>query len=807
MKNSGGEEKANAAHLGPFDQSCRPVVRSSGVLLAAALLILAGAVLFGSFLFGSNVLLYKDIGADSVNDSYPNLIHLSNYIRKQGLPSWSFCVGMGQSLFYQTGNLVWQPVVWLPKALIAYALVFQHLGKILVAGLFFLRFLQLRGLNFWSSCLGSVLLGLSSYMCMGSCWLVNADEVVGFTFLLFAIETAIARGRWLYLALAVGLIGLITVFHLYLAAVLLLLYVPGRLIETNGWKPASIFPACLRLAAVAFLGVGLAAFVGLGSLYSILNSPRGSGTIANFSWGAVPSIFQFEAPLYYVTAALRPFSSDLLGTGDGFRGWQNYFEAPIVYCGLLTLLLLPQVFLRATRRQRLLHGLFLGLILVPVIWPWFRYAFWLFHGGYFRTFSLFSILGTITLSMTALSRLMDKRILGLWTLGGTLLLLLGVLYLPGVELSTLVSQKLRGTVAVCLILYAGLLAAAARLPQGRTLAQWIILLMTAAELILFDGVTITRPTVTKHELDERTGYNDATVDAVRDIKASEHGFFRVVKTWGSGPAKIPSLNDAMAFDFYGTMSYSSFNNLNYIRFLIALDALSSDDLPTEAQWSLGLVGQPLLSMFACEKYVITTDPVPFQEAARYDFVKSYGKISLFRNKAFLPFGLAFDRYIPEDVFLQMPGWAKQLGLMHAAVLSDKDTSERGTLTRLSLDELKQQMRDIPLPEVMAVRRLSALEMRSFRQTRMEGTVRLDRKGVMVFQMPFDAGWRARVDGRVTSIFKVDVGLLGVVLEAGEHAVELRYSAPFLYSGAAVTLISLSILLFSVWRWPRIRWAS
>src|SRR5262249_26841904 len=55
-------------------------------------------------------------------------------------PSWSFYVGMGQSLFYFTGNLIWEPVIWLPREVIAHALVYQHLFKTLIAGLLFFRF-------------------------------------------------------------------------------------------------------------------------------------------------------------------------------------------------------------------------------------------------------------------------------------------------------------------------------------------------------------------------------------------------------------------------------------------------------------------------------------------------------------------------------------------------------------------------------------------------------------------------------------------------------------------------------------------
>jgi hypothetical protein len=89
----------------------------------------------------------KDIGSDSLNSYYPDFVQLSHYVRTQGYPSWSFYVGMGQDLAYAIGYLIWQPVSWLPKDLIAPALVFQHLAKTLIAGLFFFRFLQLHSVR------------------------------------------------------------------------------------------------------------------------------------------------------------------------------------------------------------------------------------------------------------------------------------------------------------------------------------------------------------------------------------------------------------------------------------------------------------------------------------------------------------------------------------------------------------------------------------------------------------------------------------------------------------------------------------
>ena len=247
------------------------------ILLAAGCLLLLSAVIFRDFLFGSSVLLYKDAGSDSINDYYPSFVHLSDYLRSHGFPSWSFSLGMGQDLSYLASYLILEPVTLLPKELIAHALVYQHLVKIVGTGLLLFGFLQLRGLKAIASLLGALLISFSAYMCMGTCWYPLADEVLCVSALLFALELTLKRGLWFLVVPAVALIGVIDAFHLYLCALFLLLYVPLRLFGEHGWQPRILLRIALQLAGAAFLGAGLAAVLALPNLNAMLNSPRGPG--------------------------------------------------------------------------------------------------------------------------------------------------------------------------------------------------------------------------------------------------------------------------------------------------------------------------------------------------------------------------------------------------------------------------------------------------------------------------------------------------------------------------------------------------
>jgi len=772
-------------------------------LFVGLCLLLVGTLIFRDFLFGSAVLLYTDIGSDSVNSYYPDFVHLSNYIRSQGFPSWSFSVGMGQDLAYATGYLIWQPVSWLPSNWIARALVFQHLAKVLLAGLFFFRFLQLRRLGTPAPLLGALLFSFSAYMCIGSCWYPFADEVVCFAAILLGTELAVQQGRWLLLTLAVALIGMITPFHLYLCALFLVTYVPLRLFGQLGWQPRIILRTCLRLAAVAALGVGLGAIVTLPYLHAILDSPRGSGTTSFVATLSSSPVWGFESSFHNITAALKPFANDMLGTGSDFRGWNNYLEAPLTYCGLLCLLLLPQALIGGTRRHRAVFALFLLGILLVTVFPWWRYLFWLFQGNYHRTYSLFWILGVISLSAMALSHYIRGKAINLWLLAATTFVLLVILYLPLEQWRALINPALR-TAATVLLLSFGALLTAGQFMKRQELAAWLVVGLSAFELVQFDGITVShRDTVKKEELRAGLAYNDEAMDALRDITASDdEKFFRITKFRPAGPSLWISLNDAMVFGYYGTSSYSSFNNINYTNFLTAVNAMPPNS-EKDTRWSIGLLNDPILSLFACEKYALVGDPLPFQRAVQYEFVKRYEKDHLFRNARFLPFGLTFDRYITEDVFGKLPAAEKPAMLLHAAILSSEDEARKQGLSPSNLVDLEQEARDLSLAEVAVARRKTALNLTSFSQTHFEGNLSLDHKSILVLQTPFDPGWRAFQDGQAVPVLKVDVGLLGVGLDAGKHDVELRYRNPYLLSSAAVSLVSLLLLAGILWRWPRL----
>jgi len=773
------------------------------VVLTLLSLVSVGILIFREYLFGDTVLLYRDIGSDSLNDYYPCFIHLSDYLRSYGLPSWSFHIGMGQDLYYLIGYLILQPITWLPRGLIAQALVYQHLVKVILAGVVFFSFLRLRRLNPPACLLGTLLLSFSAYMTMGSCWFPLADEVVCFAALLLAIEHALNGGRWLFLSLAVAIVGLLGAFHLYLCALFLSGYVPLRLFGRYGWQPRAILRVGIFLAGASLLGAGMGAIVTLPNFYALLNSPRGSGATSLVAKLSSFPVLGLESTLHYVTAVLRSFANDAVGKADDFRGWGNYLEAPLTYCGLICFLLLPQAFVGVSRRQLVTYASFLAGVLIPTVFPWFRYLLWAFQGDYYRAYSLFCVLGIITISAVAFSRYLENRSLNLWLLFATLVILFGVIYFPIEALQSVINSEVRTTVAILLLSYAVVLAAG-QFAKRPDLAAWIVIALAAVELVKFNGITVSnRKSIAKKELVGGVACDAATAAAVQEVNADEQAFFRLTTLRQSSLGTETNLNDAMVLRYYGTSSYTSFNNLNYISFLTAVEAIPPNS-EIDTRWAIGLAGNFVPAIFAGEKYTLVEDPKPFQAAPQYELIRHSGKQYLFRNAGFLPFGLTFDRFISLGTFQRLTRAEKEQVLLVVAVLGNEETGRKEGLAPITIPELQKEMAATSFPAIIEKRRATALSLTSFRQSQIEGTVRLEQKSVLVAQTPFDRGWHAFQDGKPAAVLKVDAGLLGIMVDPGEHKVAMRYATPFLAHGLALSLASLLIAGLAIWRWPRLR---
>ncbi len=66
--------------------------------------------------------------------------------------------------------------------------------------------------------------------------------------------------------------------------------------------------------------------------------------------------------------------------------------------------------------------------------------------------------------------------------------------------------------------------------------------------------------------------------------------------------------------------------------------------------------------------------------------------------------------------------------------------------------------------------------------------------LLVLSHTWAEGWRASVDGRPVPVLRTNGLVLGIAVPAGHHVVRVRFMPPGLIPGAAISLLSLVVLL-------------
>ena len=764
------------------------------IFILLFILIIASAILYKDFLFGKNVFLFKDIGSDSYNFDYPKLYHLADYWQKFGSPGWSFEQGLGQNMHPYWFDPFTFLLVLGGKEQVANNLIYVFLLELLLAGIFFYLFLRTLKVQGFVAVLGGFLYAFSGYMVLGTTWQMSVFgiEVVYTALLLFALEKFISEKIWYFIPIPIAMIAIHIPFYLYLYTVLIIIYYTFRFAESQKWDFVKWFVGLTTIGIISVLGVGMGAFMFGSNLFQMFESPRGSGEFAYTNQLLSQPILAVADSLQRSTHFMRLFSTNMIGNAETFRGWNNYMEAPMFYGGLLSLVSAPQVFYFGNRKSKIVYGILLGLCFWVMLFPYFRHTFWLFTGDYYRTLGLFTLLALLFLNIRAIQRIIEEERIGLIALSATIVIILIMLF--AFAPAETINKSLQKTAAFLVILYAGILFLISK-KALKSIGIVALLLVCVGEMLFFsNNITVNkRSRATKQEMNEAGfGFKDATINVLANLKKADSSpFYRIEKEYASGTTIHTSMNDAKAQGYYSSRTYQSFNQLNYVRFLKSVKLLNPKD-EYASRWIFGLVNSPLLQRLCAVKYFLTKNPNAFVGYKNImDSVAVNGEIRVLKLKDTLPLGVTFDSYISEENFEKLDSMNRQAILLQTVAVNKTFEAK--------LKNLKE-IKSASLPAVGVTlealknwtdkAKADTLQIKEFLPDNIKGEINLNASKVLFLAIPHDKGWSATVDGKETIIERVDAGLMGILLEKGNHKIALKFEPPYVREGTYISIFSL-----------------
>ncbi len=791
---------------------------NKGFLLALSFILLIVFFVFKDFILLKNVFLFKDIGSDTLNGIYPSYYFAADYFKNNGMPGWSFQEGMGQSVL---GLFTRDPFIWLPilagPSSVPKILVFMEVIKLVLGGSIFYFYLKSLKISNYSALIGSLLFSFSGFMIIGAAWYVFTFEAVCFALLLLGFEKLYQQGKWLLFSFGIFLTAFSMPFNIYIFGLFLAIYAAFRFLQENKYETKKFLQLYWKMILAGAIGMLVAGPFLLENIFQLIESPRGSGGDSHFAQLFGKPLFGLSTKVEFGSSVMRMLSTDAVGTGNSFTGIQNFLEAPLGYCGLLSLLLMAQVFPLIDKKVKRWYIALFVVWIVPTIFPWFRYAFWLFTGDYFRAYSFFVSFIFILFSVYALDLILKhKKIsvvalvvaLGTWLILSTLSYKGIVTYPTGQQ----AEQALKSNDSLALFIKAFLIFYAIAiyfLGKSKNVAnvKYLILGLVVVELSYFSYITLNTRSVlmqqearvvpaavSSKELKEKVAYNDYSVEAIDYIKAQEKNnkFYRVDKMYFSSGAMHGSLQDHKRQSYYSTSSYNSFAQINFINFMRGYNAIDKNN-EFASRWVDGLKNRPFLEALNNVDYVLTKNRFinPVWQATA-DSVAKFGDVIVLKNKFTLPFGYTYERYISQIDFDLLSTTQKDIVSLRACVLDDKELAKAPGLKRFQLKDtlnLNTFTWDYFKNNIDTLKK-ETLNLTSFSQNKIDGTINVSENKMVYMSFPYDNGWHLKIDGKDAEKTLVNYGMTGVYLSKGNHTIDLEYHLRFFKKGLILTLIGL-----------------
>ncbi len=789
------------------------IIDRCNLLITFGVVVLLCLIIFHDFILGRYYYLFYDIAMDSISTAFPGIYHAARYLRTEGFPLWSFSQGMGQNIMAASLADPFYWVVYLAgPSHAAYAIIWMEVSKILVTAAAFYHFLDLLKFNSLPKVIGTVLYCFSGFMIVGGQWWIFSTEACYLALLLWSFEKLYGENSWYFFPPVVALIAIHNPFELYTSSLVLFIYSIFRHVTSEQPKFRAFLSLVWKMIYLGALGVLISCASLVSNIQRIMESPRVSGDFSHFHKLSSIPVFALEKTEHYVTTLLRFFSNDMMGNAVNYSGWHNYLEAPLLYIGLLPLLLLPQIFVLFKKRKLIVCATLLLIILVPIILPYFRYAFFLFSGDYYRVFSLFAALIILILGLYVLKEVESDNCINTYVLIGTLLVLIAALYYPYQTSVTNIdiadgspypfSQNLQGMIslnpkirfAVCILLcaYSAILYLYRHVEQ-RSFLKVLLLVVLMIEIGYMNTVSLKdRYTLSPSNIMSYSGGD--TKDAVDFIHAIDEGFYRINIDAGLTPPIQFIYNKAKILDYYGTPSYDSFNQRYYIRFLEELGIIKKEQ-EAESRFSRGLVQHPLLWPFASIKYHIGKDSDMSVIQLGFRPIKRIGEATIYKNGNFMPLGYTFNHYIPIGKFGSLPNIQKSLVLQKAVVVEEPvDTEVASKLNELDEFILTQNNGSYTYFQDIAHRNQNTFHISRFSHNDIKGTIKLDTPQMLFFSIPYDRGWSAVIDNRKTRPQLTNIGFTGFLLGPGEHTLHLSYVPRYFFPSVVASALGLIIYL-------------
>ena len=108
-----------------------------------------------------------------------------------------------------------------------------------------------------------------------------------------------------------------------------------------------------------------------------------------------------------------------------------------------------------------------------------------------------------------------------------------------------------------------------------------------------------------------------------------------------------------------------------------------------------------------------------------------------------------------------------------------------TASSFSFDIYGQYVKDL---------KKDSLTITQFKESNIKGDIQLATPKILFFSIPFDEGWKATVNGADSKLYRINAGLMGLNIPAGNNTVEIKFEPRLMKKGMWVSILALLVFV-------------
>ena len=733
--------------------------------------------LYHKFIFSDYLYAYLDVGRDTVDQYIPRGIYEIENFWDEELNQYLLQFGLGSNYvfpWYKYFIPVNLPLLLIGRNNLGAALVISAYLKYLFIGIFaFFFFRRLIGSERIAA-ICSLLWTYSSYNVIWGQHYGFLTSMLSFTIFMLGLQLILDGDKKWYLApLAFFALATTAYSFFYQACIFAVIYGALYLII----KKEELKECFKKLGAFilsAIVSVGIAAEYIAVSAEGFLTSSRMDNVVSVSLTGFYPFRYLFSI-------FARFFSNDTFGVGS--RSWYpgNYYEIAAISVGALVVFAFFWLIQSKYRRRVLaITATSILCLCLPIV-----SHILLFKATTQRWSFIICLLEIMTIGFAikdlALqlqnqdeSSLVKKRIIRTFACSDVFLIVSMAAFLVLGGRWFRVNKWTLMIVACCYIMYnaAALLAYWLKTHKDvktQMLAFILIFMCCMAEMFVMNYRSINSRSIVTEDAWDNSIYNDGTIEIVDEIQTSDDALYRINKTYDS-----KFYNDQMMQNYYGVGSYYSLNSQNLIDAYAVLgnEVYENTDTLTGTNYIRFPGSEIADNTLLAVKYVISDGEV--LPDVFYEKILEDGDKTLYKNRFWNGFGKIYTDVIERDEILTLDYQEKKAVIVNAAIMTGADALEVNL-------PIKDFDADYTYSEKRMRAALSALNENGSVDLKKDGNVfygtvknESEDRGILCVPLVYEKHWNATIDGTDAKIYKINGGLLGLVIEPGEHSLEITY---------------------------------